>query len=228
MLVTALLCVRNAAPFRVTPHGALGSLPSLKRLAVRTAKSSSAPTPPPNQTKTAKAAGKAAPNAPLPKDFHATWELIKELRADRTAVVDTMGCGALHDLCPEGPEVAVFQTLVSLMLSSQTRDTVNFEVMGRLRARGLTVPSILALPEEDLRALIKPVSFFKTKAKHIKATAKILADEHGGTVPATLEQLLALPGVGPKMAILQLQVRGVSRKKGGDSLPVARVALPII
>ena len=78
----------------------------------------------------AKASSPAAASLLLepPAGWRATYDLIVELRADRTAVVDTMGSEALSELCASAAEME-YQTLVSLMLSSQTKDTVNAATM---------------------------------------------------------------------------------------------------
>ena len=62
------------------------------------------------------------------------------------------------------------------------------------------------MPETELQDLIYNVSFFRRKADYLKRTARILTDEHNGDVPGDLDAVLALPGVGPKMAYLFLQV----------------------
>ena len=84
--------------------------------------------------------------APPPANWRATYDLITELRSDRTAVVDSMGCEAINQSAD--PETQAYQTLISLMLSSQTKDTVNFATMEKLRAHGLTVANILQTPDE--------------------------------------------------------------------------------
>ena len=58
-----------------------------------------------------------------------------------------------------------YQTLISLMLSSQTKDTVNAATMKKLRAHGCTVESILATPDATLHELIKQVGFHNNKAR---------------------------------------------------------------
>mmetsp|Transcript_60900 Transcript_60900/g.170293 ORF Transcript_60900/g.170293 Transcript_60900/m.170293 type:complete len:663 (-) Transcript_60900:75-2063(-) len=144
-------------------------------------------------------------------EFQSTYSLIRELRSDRRAVVDRQGTQALHDRATQGsatkpPPDPAYMTLVSLMLSAQTKDEVTAEAVAKLRAHGLTVPNVLATPEADLKELIKRVGFHNRKARHILATTRILQEEHGGNVPQTLDELLQLPGVGPKMAILLLQI----------------------
>ena len=98
--------------------------------------------PPRAAPPSAKRARATAPVVTMPPGFNDEWRLIKELRKDRTAVVDTMGCERLAD--PKASEKdRRYHVLVSLMLSSQTKDTVNAAVMGALKARGLSVKLIL-------------------------------------------------------------------------------------
>ena len=54
----------------------------------------------------------------------------------------------------------------------------------------------------EIDKLIYPVSFYRNKAEHVKATAGIVAARYGGRVPSTLEELVTLPGVGRKTATL--------------------------
>ena len=161
--------------------------------------------PPRAAPPSAKRAKATAPVVTMPPGFNDEWRLIKELRKDRTAVVDTMGCERLAD--PEASEKdRRYHVLVSLMLSSQTKDTVNAAVMGALKARGLSVKRILdETTEDEFHELIKPVGFHNVKTKNIRRATQILRDQYGEDVPNTMEALLALPGVGPKMALLVLK-----------------------
>jgi len=79
--------------------------------------------------------------------------------------------------------------------------------MERLRAipGGLNVDTLLSMPEADIGSIIHPVGFYKTKAKSIKATCSILKEKFNSDIPETVEGLLSLPGVGPKMAHLCMQ-----------------------
>mmetsp|Transcript_48546 Transcript_48546/g.82870 ORF Transcript_48546/g.82870 Transcript_48546/m.82870 type:complete len:293 (+) Transcript_48546:1-879(+) len=145
----------------------------------------------------------------LPADFTSTLDLIIELRQDRTAVVDRMGSETMHDAAYQvgaDEATAAYQVLVSLMMSSQTKDVVNFEVMKKLRAHGLSVDNILATSEPNLNALIKQVGFHNVKTRNILAATAILREKHRGQVPDTMGGLLELPGVGPKMALIFLNV----------------------
>jgi len=140
-----------------------------------------------------------------PAGWEEVYANIQEMRAGRTAPVDTMGCERAHDPAAP-PAVQRFQCLVSLMLSSQTRDEVNYAAMLRLREHGLTVDSLLATSEEELGELIKPVGFWRSKAKYLLEVARVLKEDWGSDIPDTLEGLVGLRGVGPKMAHICMAV----------------------
>ena len=94
------------------------------------------------------------------------------------------------------------------MLSSQTKDTTNAIAMRRLQTElpppGLTLETILDVDPMRLNELIYVVGFHNNKTRYIKATALILRDNFAGDIPDTIEGLMSLPGVGPKMAYLCL------------------------
>lgn len=95
------------------------------------------------------------------------------------------------------------------MLSSQTKDTVTSAAMIKLQKElpnGLNLESILNIDVESLDKMIKSVGFHSKKAIYIKKTAEILRDQYEGDIPDTIEGLTSLPGVGPKMGYLTLQV----------------------
>ena len=93
-----------------------------------------------------------------------------------------------------------FELLVATILSAQSTD-----VMVNLCTRELfpvanTPEQIAAMTEEELFPYIKRCGFFNTKGRHILETARILVTRYGGEVPADLELLQTLPGVGRKTA----------------------------
>jgi endonuclease-3 len=151
-----------------------------------------------------------------PNDWEEVYAVVKEMRtagAAQNAAVDTMGCERLGQE-NVAPKVKRYHTLTALMLSSQTKDTTNAMAMNRLykelppnqdgAPRGLTLENILAVDPKLLNELIWAVGFHNNKTKYIKATAEILRDNFGGDIPDTVEGLMSLPGVGPKMAYLCL------------------------
>ncbi|KAI7856013.1 DNA glycosylase [Circinella umbellata] len=142
-----------------------------------------------------------------PANWKIVYDRIREYRKTVSAPVDTMGCERLaEEQVPE--KVSRFQTLVSLMLSSQTKDTVTSAAVKTLQSSlpgGLTLNSIIQVDEKVLDTYIKSVGFHNRKAKYIKDTAIILRDKYNGDIPDTIEGLTSLPGVGPKMGYLALQ-----------------------
>ncbi|CAG4975535.1 unnamed protein product [Colias eurytheme] len=130
---------------------------------------------------------------------------LRNMRANNDAPVDSMGCHMCMDE-EAPPKVIRYQSLISLMLSSQTKDQVTFAAMERLRKRGLTVDSVLAMSDEELGKLIYPVGFWKTKVKYIKKTTQTLKEQYDGDIPDSVDKLCKLTGVGPKMAHICMKV----------------------
>ena len=139
-----------------------------------------------------------------PPNWEKTYAITQRMRSKVLAPVDTMGCeSAAED--HRSPRDKRFQILIALMLSSQTKDTTNAMTMRRLQKElpgGLTLEFILAVDPPLLNQLIWAVGFHNNKTSYIKRTAEILRDEHKGDIPDTFEGMVALPGVGPKMAYL--------------------------
>ena len=98
-----------------------------------------------------------------------------------------------------------YEVLVSTLLSSRTRDEVTLEACKRLFKAAPDIANLRQLNPETIEELIKPVGFYKTKAKHLNNLAEILLLKHKGNVPNTREALMTLPGVGRKTANLVLQ-----------------------
>ncbi|KAI5762055.1 NTHL1 [Gulo gulo luscus] len=151
--------------------------------------------------------GAKPPEAPgwEPPDWRQQLVNIRTMRRGKDAPVDQLGAEHCYD--PSAPpKVRRYQVLLSLMLSSQTKDQVTAGAMQRLRARGLTVDSVLQTDDSTLGALIYPVGFWRSKVKFIKQTSAILQERYGGDIPSSVAELVALPGVGPKMAHLAMAV----------------------
>ncbi|XP_075420593.1 endonuclease III-like protein 1 isoform X2 [Tenrec ecaudatus] len=140
-----------------------------------------------------------------PQDWQRQLENIRTMRSGKDAPVDHLGAEHCYD-STVSPKVRRYQVLLSLMLSSQTKDQVTASAMQKLRAQGLTVDSILQMDDHTLGALIYPVGFWRSKVKYIKQTSAILQQQYDGDIPASVAELVALPGVGPKMAHLAMAV----------------------
>ncbi|KAH7905475.1 DNA glycosylase [Hygrophoropsis aurantiaca] len=145
---------------------------------------------------------------PAPARWKETYDIIKEMRSHIVAPVDTMGCDQAQ-YKEQDPKNQRFATLVSLMLSSQTKDEVTDAAVTRLReAVGgmLSVQAVIAADESTISEAIAKVGFWRRKTQYIKQTAQRLYDDFDADVPKTVDELCSLPGVGPKMAFLALQV----------------------
>jgi endonuclease III len=93
-----------------------------------------------------------------------------------------------------------FELLVAVVLSAQATDVSVNAATRHLFPVANTPQKILALGEEKLREYIQRIGLYKTKAKHVMETCRLLLERHGGQVPQTREALEALPGVGRKTA----------------------------
>lgn len=140
-----------------------------------------------------------------PSNWREQLANIREMRKSRDAPVDSQGCEKTADTS-QSPETVRYQVLISLMLSSQTKDQVTFAAMEKLKAYGLTVENVLKTPTNKIGELIYPVGFWKKKANYILETTKLCAEKYNGDIPPTVEELVKLPGVGPKMAHITMNV----------------------
>ncbi|XP_051695487.1 endonuclease III-like protein 1 isoform X3 [Oryctolagus cuniculus] len=140
-----------------------------------------------------------------PENWRQQLANVRVMRSGRDAPVDQLGVEHCYDASAP-PKVRRYQVLLSLMLSSQTKDQVTAGAMQRLRARGLTLDSVLQMDDDTLGRLIYPVGFWRSKVRYIKQTSAILQQRYGGDIPASVAELVALPGVGPKMAHLAMAV----------------------
>jgi len=135
-------------------------------------------------------------------DWKNDLALIKRLRARRDAPVDSIGCERLADVKASQADFE-WQCLVAAMLSSLTRDQATAEAMASLHAAKMTsVQRVAMATPQRLAKLIKPVGFFNVKAKTLREAARICRKEYKGRIPNSIEGLLKLPGIGPKMAHL--------------------------
>ncbi|XP_063685592.1 uncharacterized protein LOC134819534 isoform X2 [Bolinopsis microptera] len=139
-----------------------------------------------------------------PPNWKALYDNIMEMRKNIVAPVDVMGCfkNAESD---KGPKIYRYQVMISLMLSSQTKDEVTAGAMKRLKKFGLTPKNVADTDESVLAQLIHPVGFWQKKATYIKNASRIVHTEYDNDIPNTVEGLTSLPGIGPKMAHLCME-----------------------
>ncbi len=132
------------------------------------------------------------------------------LKPERVAYI----LGRLEELYPETPipldHRDPFTLLVAVLLSAQCTDERVNLVTPKLFALADTPQEMAALPVERILEIIRPCGLAPQKAKAIKRLSEILLEEHGGRVPADLEALERLPGVGHKTAsVVMAQAFGV-------------------
>ncbi len=99
-----------------------------------------------------------------------------------------------------------FELLVAVLLSAQATDAGVNKATRKLFPRANTPQAILALGRDGLEEYIKTIGLYRSKAKHLMETCRLLVAQHGGAVPRTREALEALPGVGRKTANVVLNV----------------------
>ena len=131
-------------------------------------------------------------------------------RADRAEKIGQI----LEELYPRPPipldHKDPFTLLIAVLLSAQTTDKKVNEVTPQLFADGPDPAAMAALSVETIRNHLRQIGLAPTKAKNIKATATLLLERHDGVVPADLDALEALPGVGHKTAsVVMSQAFGV-------------------
>ncbi|WP_148716915.1 endonuclease III [Chitinolyticbacter meiyuanensis] len=93
-----------------------------------------------------------------------------------------------------------FELLTAVLLSAQATDVGVNKATRRLYPVANTPAAILALGQEGLESYIATIGLYRSKAKHLLQTCRILLEQHGGEVPRDRESLEALPGVGRKTA----------------------------
>jgi endonuclease-3 len=104
----------------------------------------------------------------------------------------------------EGQKQNPFHILISTLLSARTQDATTLAASTRLFAKAPTPQAVAKLTTRQIEKLIYPVGFYRNKAVFVKDAAKAVVEKFGGTVPATMEELVSLPGVGRKTANLVL------------------------
>ncbi|KDN12524.1 Endonuclease III [Snodgrassella communis] len=93
-----------------------------------------------------------------------------------------------------------FELLIAVMLSAQATDVSVNKCTVHLFQLAPTAEAMLALGMDKIMDCIRTIGLYKTKAKHVMETCRILVQHYNGEVPQTREQLEALPGVGRKTA----------------------------
>ncbi len=120
----------------------------------------------------------------------------------------------LDELFPQPPiplkHKDSFTLLISVLLSAQTTDVMVNRVTPTLFKKADTPRKMTRLSVDEIREIIKPIGLAPTKAANIHKLSEILVEKHKGKVPATFEDLEALPGVGHKTtSVVMAQAFGI-------------------
>ncbi len=113
-----------------------------------------------------------------------------------------------------------WKILISTILSAQTKDETTIKICEKLFKKYPTIEKLSNAPLEQIKKIIKPINYYKTKSKNIKQTSKILSKKQ---IPKTINELLELPGVGRKTANVYLLVAHNKNVVGVDT-HVARIS----
>jgi len=222
------------------------NLPCILASTLRRGRAATSSRPPAPATPAAPASP-AAPAAPAASLSGASlwpvhWTRIEAMRRTRAAPVDVMGATALAYGAGYGASPSAqtaqsrasfrFRTLIATMLSPQTKDAQTAQAFNNLERcahavrsgyEGFTAASLLQVPEKDLLEACAPVSFYKTKAAHIRRACEVIEKQaytyttaHGdgegegqleaAGIPTDVEELLSYAGVGPKIAYLTFSI----------------------
>jgi len=135
--------------------------------------------------------------------WDAVFSALEKWRMDISAQDPSVNTVAEHYRQADGASDP-WAVLVSTILSLRTKDEVTLVSSRRLLEKAEGPRELDALKEETVAKLIYPAGFYRNKASSLKKIAAILLEQYDGKVPASMDALLALPGVGRKTANLVL------------------------
>jgi endonuclease-3 len=117
-----------------------------------------------------------------------------------------------------------FEVLIATLLSARTQDATTYSASRRLFGVARIPRAMARLRVAEIERLIYPVSFYRHKARYVRATCRRLMEQFDGRVPGNLKDLLSLPGVGRKTANLVLILAFRSRSHICVDTHVHRIA----
>jgi endonuclease III len=124
----------------------------------------------------------------------------------------------------EAHQTEPFKILIGTLLSARTQDATTHAASARLFRKAGAARALAKLSVAEIERLIYPVSFYRNKARFVKATGEALVTRFGGAVPQTLDELVTLPGVGRKTANLVMTLAFASRRHICVDVHVHRIA----
>ncbi len=132
-------------------------------------------------------------------------------RLDRTAPIEERSPEILRRLRKAYPDAAValrfstpLECLIAVILSAQSTDKKVNEVTEPLFRKYRTAEDWLRVPEEELKAELRPTGFFNQKTAAVRGACRMILEEFGGRVPDSIADLIRLPGVARKTANIVL------------------------
>ncbi len=138
------------------------------------------------------------PAAKLPFDIHA---VVRRIRKEVSSFADA----AMFDLAAQG-YASAFHQIVACIISVRTRDEVSLPTAINLFRAAPDAATMSKLSVEEIAALIRPSSFFGTKAQNISELSRRVDQEYGGELPCDFDVMTSFRGVGPKCANLTLGI----------------------
>ncbi|KAK4492863.1 hypothetical protein RD792_000188 [Penstemon davidsonii] len=162
--------------------------------------------------------------AQSPVNWEKVLEGIREMRSTENAPVDSMGCEKAGSSLPPKVVISFMNFSAKLNRLNFKKEDLQFWCLHSCQAKQrimllmaraiqrllqndlLTAEAIEKADEGAIKDLIYPVGFYSRKASNMKKIAKICLSKYDGDIPSTLEELLLLPGIGPKMAHLVMNV----------------------
>ncbi len=137
--------------------------------------------------------------------------------------IDGMELPAVEKISESQSEDA-FHVLIATLLSARTQDATTLAASTRLFRRARTPKTMAKLSVKEIERLIYPVSFFRNKARFVKAACEKIVKEFSSRVPETLEEMVTLPGVGRKTANLVMILAHGSQRNICVDTHVHRIA----
>jgi endonuclease-3 len=165
-----------------------------------------------------KAAAREEPAAPA-RDARRQERVMRTLARE----IDGLDLPAVEKIS-ESQKQDPFQILISTLLSARTQDATTLAASTRLFAKARTPEAIAKLRVKQIEKLIYPVGFYRNKAVFVRDSAKAIINKFGGQVPATLEEMITLPGVGRKTANLVMILAFKSNENICVDIHVHRIA----
>src|SRR5205085_12627443 len=131
-------------------------------------------------------------------DIH---EVIRRSRQEVRQFADA----AMFDLAEQG-FATPFHQLAACIISVRTRDEVSLPAALRRFKEAPTAADVSRLGVKKIAELIRPASFYDTKAYNIRDLAQRVAEQYGGNLPCDFDVMTSFRGVGPKCAIIRLGI----------------------